>query len=182
MEKIDKERILQIESPAPLLRSAADKISKNGLEQVVDAAVSPLDFEGRNILSDRSLVQMAVWNMDVQEVKLGHRRFGLITVNSVQDRINKLVKQLETNAVYLSVDTDRYWPLVYDGKKFPIEQAVAKAKRYPDRGGHAIVLVGYEISDDTFFLKDSNFDRVIAVNAKEFVQTLGYAFILKQKK
>ena len=157
-----------IKADKPFLRSHKDKLSQAGLSELVSKALSE-NHQGRNIAGDRQLVQTLAQQFTVQSVDFhGSKR---ATEENIRKRVNELVKRLESNAIVIAVDTDKYWPVVYDKKSL----SVKKGDLFPTDSQHVVVLAGYEISDDTFFVRDSNFKKVIAVKARDIVLSTEWA-------
>ena len=165
MNRLDEERMTLIKSKIPYLRSFTKKLSKAGLTEIIDRA-SSTTHQGRDIIGDRQFVKSLVQKFKVKAVDF-HGSILATPVN-IRMRINELVKRLETNAIVLAVDVDRYWPVVYDGRHL-------KPYEFPRNSQHVVILAGYEISDDTFFIRDSNFKKVIAVKAKDIVLSTEWA-------
>ena len=135
MNKLDKERMSAITSPGPLLRSANAKLQNGGLQEIIQKAISPVDSSGRIILADRGIVMSEAQKIRVQDVTFFTAKS--VTVENMKKAIEILVKKLETNAIYLAVDSKKYWQALYLGKHLAMEGA-----KYSERADHAIVLVG----------------------------------------
>ena len=174
MKKLEKERKAVIQTPGPLLRSAHTKLQNGGLEEVIQKALSPTDSSGRIILGDRGIVLSEAQKIRVQDVTFHTAKS--VTTENMKKAIAALVKKLETNAIYLAVDTEKYWPALYKGEHIAMEGA-----KYSEKADHAIVLVGYEMGNGVFFVMDSNNPAVAAIDARDLVLSTAYAAIFKKR-
>jgi transcriptional regulator of met regulon len=173
MRKLDTERLTMIKADTPFLRSQTQKLNQAGLSELVTKALSDT-HQGRNIAGDREIVKTLAQKFTVQSVDFHGSKKA--TEENIRKRINELVKRLETNAIVIAVDTDKYWPAVYDKKHL----SAKKGDLFPEEAQHVVILAGYEISDDTFFVRDSNFKKVIAVKAKDIALSTEWAGFYKQ--
>ena len=165
MDKLNQERLTMIRKDRFFLRSSKTKLTESGLAEIVERANDP-KHNGRIVADDRELVKSIAQMYTVRYVDFDE--ISEATADNIRKRIDKLVKRLETNAIVLAVDIERYSSVVFEGKHLSVDA-------FPTNSQHFVIVAGYEISDDTFFIRDSNFKRVIAVNAQDIVLSTEWA-------
>ena len=163
-ELVKKGRLWNFVEPSKVEK----QLGEAGIEKLKSMASSNIDLTGRNIDIDRLMVKMAIDDLKVASLEMGELESPL----QVQQRITSLVNVLDQNAIYAAVEFDRYMQSL-KGKlkvKFPFHNI----------GDHAVAIVGFEVESNTFLIKDSNFAKILTVDANQFVQSIDRSYILKK--
>lgn len=175
VNRLRDERLFQIlDAPAITEAESKKRLSNSGVREIVEKAHSPVDLTTmRNIEWDRELIKKEL--KDFQTEWIPFDRDEKVTPQSIQRRITTLVNTLESNAIWLGVQTKSYWP-VLKGNHIPITPLT----KFEESGNHAVAIVGYHLEDDSFFIKDSNHESVLIVKATDIILSMASAFILKK--
>jgi hypothetical protein len=84
-----------------------------------------------------------------------------------------LIKTIETKGTaFLGVNADRFYRIVY------LKETLDWKSGLPTNYDHAVALVGYSVSKDVFYIKDSNTPYLIEISPSNLMQSMEFAAVL----
>lgn len=170
-ERIQEERLHQARLVIPLsLDERKKRLADAGMSRLIEMTLATTD----KAEADRAMIKEIAKKMSVEGIVLNWKS----SIARAMDLIDAIEKK---GAVYLSVNPQRYNKALLQGSSFSVEMETAgqfDQSPFPTRGGHAVTLVGYRVRDDVFLVKDSNYDHILEIDARNLASATADALVL----
>ena len=171
-ERIQQERLHQVRQVVPLSMDERKKrLADAGMSRLIEMTLATND----KAEADRAMIKEIAKKMYVEGVQLNWKS----SMARAMDLIDAIEKK---GAVYLSVNPQIYNKALLQESSVPVEMKVSAGQfdqsPFPSRGGHAVTLVGYRVRDDVFLVKDSNYDHILEIDARNLASAIADALVL----